>query len=85
LNVGFLPKNSNQPGFMNSKAIEEAPFLLAHSVAFSIVDALKAARKQNGLNSQFPLDLPFSAPKIRSFYELSYNSYSKSFYKVFLD
>lgn len=65
-NVGFLPNSGNSIGIFSSKAIGEPPFLLANSIGFAIVDAIKAARKEHGLNPEFQIDMPMSAPRIRN-------------------
>jgi xanthine dehydrogenase/oxidase len=64
-NVGFLKDSMNSIGIFSSKAIGEPPFLLANSIAFAIVDAVRAARKENGLPTFFQYDFPMSAPRIK--------------------
>ena len=64
-NVGFLKDSMNSIGVFSSKAIGEPPFLLANSIAFALIDAIRAARKENGLSTYFQYDFPLSAPRIR--------------------
>ncbi|EAX94939.1 aldehyde oxidase and xanthine dehydrogenase, putative [Trichomonas vaginalis G3] len=72
-NIGFLKDSSNSVGIFSSKAIGEPPFLLSHSVPFAIIDAIRAARKDNGASQEFQYDFPMSAPRIRELCGLKLN------------
>lgn len=54
LKVKLTPNHAENPGVMSSRALGEPPCLLAHSVGFAIVDAIKSVRK-DWFNLQFPL------------------------------
>ncbi|CAG7859685.1 unnamed protein product [Brassica rapa] len=65
-NVSLLKGNPNYKGIHSSKAVGEPPFFLASSVLFAIKDAVKAARAEVGLGSEwFPLDTPATPERIR--------------------
>ncbi|KAH0852828.1 LOW QUALITY PROTEIN: hypothetical protein HID58_093669 [Brassica napus] len=65
-NVSLLKGNPNSKGIHSSKAVGEPPFFLASSVLFAIKDAVKAARAEVGLGSEwFPLDTPATPERIR--------------------
>ena len=65
-NVSLLKGSSNPKAVYSSKGIGEPPLLLASSVFFAIRQAIKAARKDAGLeNKYFQLDSPLSAERIR--------------------
>jgi xanthine dehydrogenase molybdopterin-binding subunit B len=49
----------------SSKAVGEPPFLLGTSVYTAIRDAIKYARRQEGLTKHFHLDSPLSSERIR--------------------
>lgn len=63
--VGLLPHSQNPLGVYSSKAIGEPPLLLANSIAFAIVDAIKASRKDHGLSEEFQIDYPLTSDRIR--------------------
>ena len=65
-NMGFLQDSGNPVGIFSSKAIGEPPFLLANSIGFALVDALRASRKEHGLSPDFNIEFPLSAPTIRN-------------------
>lgn len=48
-----------------SKAVGEPPLLLSMSVVFAIHDAIRAARKEEGLEDYLPLDSPLTTERIR--------------------
>lgn len=48
-----------------SQAVGEPPLFLAASVFFAIKDAIKAARREVGINGPFRLDSPATAERIR--------------------
>ncbi|XP_013611862.1 PREDICTED: xanthine dehydrogenase 1-like [Brassica oleracea var. oleracea] len=65
-NVSLLKGNPNSKGIHSSKAVGEPPFFLASSVFFAIKDAIKAARAEMGLGSEwFSLDTPATPERIR--------------------
>jgi len=49
----------------SSKAVGEPPLLLGISVYTALRSAIKAARKQEGLNGHFHVDSPLSSERIR--------------------
>ncbi|KAG2330892.1 hypothetical protein Bca52824_002072 [Brassica carinata] len=64
--VSLLKGNPNIKGIHSSKAVGEPPFFLASSVFFAIKDAIKAARAEMGVGSEwFPLDTPATPERIR--------------------
>jgi xanthine dehydrogenase/oxidase len=64
-NVSLLRGSSNPRAVYSSKAIGEPPFLLVSSVFFAIKNAVKEARKDANLDSQFAFCPPATAEKIR--------------------
>ena len=65
-NVSLLRGASNPKAVYSSKGIGEPPLFLSSSVFFAIRHAIKAARKEVGLdNKYFQLDSPLSAERIR--------------------
>jgi len=65
LRVQLLDKASNPFAVHSSKAVGEPPFFLGASVFFAIKDAVRAARADAGLSSQFTLLAPATSEKIR--------------------
>jgi len=63
--VGLLPNSHNAHGVYSSKAVGEPPLILANSVAFALVDAIRAARRQNGVQEWFPIRFTMTADSIR--------------------
>jgi len=63
--VGLLPNSHNPIGVYSSKAVGEPPLILANSAAFALIDAVRAARRQNGLDEWFNVEFPFTADSIR--------------------
>jgi len=47
------------------QAVGEPPLFLAASVFYAIKDAIKAARKEQGITGPFRLDSPATAERIR--------------------
>ena len=64
-NVSLLKGASNIRAVYSSKAVGEPPLFLACSIFFAIKDAIKAARKDMNINSNFQLDAPATVAKIR--------------------
>ncbi|XP_072388344.1 xanthine dehydrogenase-like isoform X1 [Diabrotica undecimpunctata] len=65
-NVSLLKGVGNPRAVYSSKAVGEPPLFLASSVMFAIKDAIKAAREENNVPSEyFRLDPPVTAAKIR--------------------
>ncbi|XP_065173588.1 xanthine dehydrogenase-like [Atheta coriaria] len=64
-NVALLKDSSNPRAVYSSKAIGEPPLFLASSVIFAIREAIKAARKENGVNEYFRLHAPATSERIR--------------------
>jgi xanthine dehydrogenase/oxidase len=66
-NVTLLPNSHNSKGILSSRGIGEPPLILANSVAFALVAAIYAARKDLGVKGAFDLDFPLTPDKIRKF------------------
>ncbi|OHS96541.1 aldehyde oxidase and xanthine dehydrogenase [Tritrichomonas foetus] len=66
-NVSFLEGGDNEVGIYSTKAVGEPPLLLANSIGLAIKDAIKYARKENGLSEQFQLHYPLTAARIKEF------------------
>ncbi|KAJ5078201.1 aldehyde oxidase [Anaeramoeba ignava] len=64
-NISLLKDAPNPFGIHSSKAVGESGLQSANSVFFAIRDAIKAQRKQEGLNDFFPFTAPATAEKIR--------------------
>lgn len=64
-NVSLLPRGENPNGIYSSKAVGEPPLILAGAVAFALLDAIKASRKQNNVEEFFPITFPMTAENIR--------------------
>lgn len=65
-NVSLLRGSSNPKAVFSSKGIGEPPLFLASSIFFAIRQAIKAARKEVGLEKvHFQLDSPLTAERIR--------------------
>lgn len=65
LNVSLLRDAPNPHAVYSSKAVGEPPLFLASSVFFAIRHAVKAARKDHGLQDSFRFDSPATAEHIR--------------------
>ncbi|KAK7505488.1 hypothetical protein BaRGS_00003233, partial [Batillaria attramentaria] len=64
-NVTLLRESGNPRAVYSSKGIGEPPLLLATSVLYAIHDAIRAARKDEGLDLDFRLDTPATPARIR--------------------
>lgn len=64
-NVAMLTGAPNPKAIYSSKAVGEPPLFLGASIYFAIHDAIKAARKDEGLNCKFELTAPATCAKIR--------------------
>ncbi|CAG7824794.1 unnamed protein product [Allacma fusca] len=64
-NVALLRGAPNPKAVFSSKAVGEPPLFLAASVFFAIKDAIKSARSEVGLSTEFRLDSPATAERIR--------------------
>ncbi|XP_033323472.2 xanthine dehydrogenase rosy isoform X2 [Megalopta genalis] len=65
-NVSLLKGASNPRAVYSSKAIGEPPLFLASSIFFAIREAIKSARQEFGMESQyFRFDSPATAARIR--------------------
>jgi xanthine dehydrogenase/oxidase len=65
-NVSLLRGASNPKAVYSSKGIGEPPLFLSSSVFFAVRQAIKAARKEVGLEKvHFQLHSPLSAERIR--------------------
>ncbi|KAK7505492.1 hypothetical protein BaRGS_00003237 [Batillaria attramentaria] len=64
-NVTLLRESGNPRAVYSSKGIGEPPLLLATSVLSAIHDAIRAARKDEGLDLDFRLDTPATPARIR--------------------
>ncbi|XP_050304553.1 xanthine dehydrogenase-like [Anthonomus grandis grandis] len=64
-NVAILKGVSNPRAVYSSKAVGEPPLFLSCSVVFAIKDAIKSARKDNGVSEIFRLDSPATPERIR--------------------
>lgn len=64
-NVAFLTGAPNPKAVFSSKAVGEPPLILGVSPYFAIYEAIKAARKDEGLNDNFELDAPATVARIR--------------------
>lgn len=65
LNVALLKDATNPRAVFSSKAVGEPPLFLASSIFFAIKEAIGAARKDEGLASNFNLISPATASRIR--------------------
>ncbi|XP_055916968.1 xanthine dehydrogenase [Eupeodes corollae] len=65
MNVSLLTGAPNPRAVYSSKAVGEPPLFIGSSVFFAIKDAISAARKQNGVDSNFRLDAPATSARIR--------------------
>ncbi|KAL7991531.1 hypothetical protein Chor_015787 [Crotalus horridus] len=61
----LLPNSTNPIAIYSSRGLGESGVFLASSVFFAIRDAIRAARKERGLNSVFTLDSPLNVERIR--------------------
>ena len=52
-NVSFLQNSPNKPGVLGSKAVGEPPLCLTPSVAFCVRQAIHAARREIGKDTEF--------------------------------
>jgi xanthine dehydrogenase/oxidase len=64
-NVALLRGAPNPKAVFSSKAVGEPPLFLAASVFFALKDAIKSARSEVGLSTEFRLDSPATAERIR--------------------
>ncbi|KAH0792538.1 xanthine dehydrogenase-like [Histomonas meleagridis] len=64
-NAHLLPGSRNPTGVYSSKAIGEPPLILAQSVGFAIYEAIRAARRDRGLNEWIPVNFPLTSDRIR--------------------
>ncbi|XP_055300085.1 xanthine dehydrogenase isoform X3 [Sitodiplosis mosellana] len=64
-NVSLLKGAPNPRAVYSSKAVGEPPLFLASSIFFAIREAIKSARKDEGLNERVELVSPASSARIR--------------------
>lgn len=64
-NVSLLKGAPNPRAVYSSKAVGEPPLFLASSIFFAIREAIKSARKDEGLNERFDLVSPATSARIR--------------------
>ncbi|XP_067668816.1 xanthine dehydrogenase/oxidase-like [Haliotis asinina] len=64
-NVTLLKDSGNPRAVYSSKGIGEPPLFLASSVFFALKNAIKSARKDEGVTGDFRLDSPATPEKIR--------------------
>ena len=67
-NVTLMDGVANKFAVMSSKAVGEPPFFMGGGVFFAIKDAIRSARKDNGLDQKgddWVLDLPATSERIR--------------------
>lgn len=64
-NVSLLKGAPNPRAVYSSKAVGEPPLFLASSVFFAIKEAIKDARREEGLSETFPLISPATSARIR--------------------
>lgn len=65
INVSLLTGAPNPRAVYSSKAVGEPPLFLASSVFFAIKEAIKAARKDEGIDGHFELVSPATCERIR--------------------
>lgn len=65
LNVSLLKGAPNPRAVYSSKAVGEPPLFLASSIFFAIKEAIKEARREEGLDDNFPLISPATSARIR--------------------
>lgn len=65
LNVSLLRGAPNPRAVYSSKAVGEPPLFLASTIFFAIKEAIKDARKEEGLTDWFELHSPATAARIR--------------------
>lgn len=64
-NVSLLKGAPNPRAVYSSKAVGEPPLFLASSIFFAIREAIKSARKDEGLNDRVDLISPATSARIR--------------------
>ncbi|XP_072938679.1 xanthine dehydrogenase-like [Epargyreus clarus] len=64
-NVSLLKGAPNPRAVYSSKAVGEPPLFLASSVFFAIKEAIKSARSDAGVSSEFVMDAPATCSRIR--------------------
>jgi xanthine dehydrogenase/oxidase len=64
-NVYLLKKSENPFAIHGSKAVGEPPFFLGSSVFFAIKEAIKASRKEIGVDEPFDMDCPATCERIK--------------------
>lgn len=64
-NVSLLKGAPNPRAVYSSKAVGEPPLFLASSVLFAIKEAIKDARREEGLSEKFQLFSPATSARIR--------------------
>ena len=65
LRVKFVENKPNPHGVMGSKATAEPPLGLANSILNALRHAIASARKEQGENSYFRLDIPASVDSVQ--------------------
>lgn len=65
LNVSLLKGAPNPRAVYSSKAVGEPPLFLASSILFAIKEAVKDARRDEGLSDKFQLISPATSARIR--------------------
>lgn len=64
-NVSLLKGAPNPRAVYSSKAVGEPPLFLASSIFFAIKEAIKSARREEGLPENFQLISPATSARIR--------------------
>ncbi|XP_017011536.2 xanthine dehydrogenase-like [Drosophila takahashii] len=64
-NVSLLTGAPNPRAVYSSKAVGEPPLFIGSSVFFAIKEAIAAAREDEGLSGDFPLEAPATSARIR--------------------
>lgn len=64
-NVSLLKGAPNPRAVYSSKAVGEPPLFLASSIFFAIKEAIKDARREEGLDDNFQLISPATSARIR--------------------
>ena len=76
--ITLLPDVANPRAVHSSKAVGEPPLFLGASVYFALRDAIKAKRRDNGLEDHFRLDSPATSERIRMACEDKFTAMAKS-------
>ncbi|KPU79263.1 uncharacterized protein Dana_GF27747 [Drosophila ananassae] len=64
-NVSLLTGAPNPRAVYSSKAVGEPPIFIGSFASFAIKEAIAAAREDQGLNGDYPLEAPATSARIR--------------------